>query len=126
MPQEASALMLFYRTDLLQKYADVKAPPEEGWDWDTLIGLAKQMQPKIAADGNADLYPLLMGVKATGHAGIHAMMSIYSTGQDIMDPTFHPQFAADKSVAITQKMTDMLLKDKLVSPAVVGWSIRRS
>jgi ABC-type glycerol-3-phosphate transport system substrate-binding protein len=120
-PQEASALMLFYRTDLLQKYGGIKAPPDTGWDWDSLIELAKEMQPKIQADGNPDLYPLLLGVKSTSHAGIHALMSINSAGQEYMDSSFHPQFSSDPAVAITQKMTDMLLKDKLVSPAIVGW-----
>ncbi|HLH73910.1 MAG TPA: extracellular solute-binding protein [Chloroflexota bacterium] len=119
-PQEASALMLFYRTDLLQKYAGIDGPPETGWDWDTLISLCKSMLPKIQAAGVKNLYPLLLGVKSTSHAGIHALQSVWGAGQEAFDATFHPQFSQPKSVDIMTKTTDMLLKDKIVSPAITG------
>jgi ABC-type glycerol-3-phosphate transport system substrate-binding protein len=120
-PQEASALMLFYRTDLLQKYGEIDGPPESGWDWDSLIDLCKKMQERIAADGVKDLYPLLLGVKATSHAGIHTLQMLWGAGLEAFDTSFHPQFSQPGAVAIMQKTTNLLLKDKLVSPAIVGF-----
>jgi multiple sugar transport system substrate-binding protein len=68
LPQEASTLMFYYRTDLVEKWG-LEPPGSQGYSWDQLIANARKAQAKIAEE-KLDMFPLLMGVKA-GHAPIH-------------------------------------------------------
>ena len=119
-PQEASTLMCFYRKDLLKKYG-VPEPGRNGYSWKELTQHALTLKDKLKADGKTDVYPLIFGVKPTGHAAINAFQPIWSYGQEIMDNKLNPLFAAEKSVAAMTMMTDFLFKHQVVSPGVVGY-----
>jgi ABC-type glycerol-3-phosphate transport system substrate-binding protein len=119
-PQEASTLMCFYRTDLLKKYG-VPEPGKNGYSWKELAQHALTLKDKLKADGKTDVYPLLFGVKTTGHAGTNSAQPIWSYGQEIMDDKYNSLYSAPKSVAAMTMMTDFLFKHEVVSPGVVGY-----
>ena len=119
-PQEASTLMFFYRKDLLKKYG-VPEPGKNGYSWSELLKHCLTLKDKLAADGKTDVFPLLFGVKPTGHAAINAFQPIWSYGQELFDDKWNPQFASEKAVAALTMMTDFLFKHKVVSEGVVGY-----
>jgi multiple sugar transport system substrate-binding protein len=120
LPQEASTLMFYYRKDLLKKYG-IPEPGPTGYSWTDLTKHALDLKGKLAADGKTDVFPLLFGVKPTGHASINAYQPIWSHGQALFDDKWNPQFAAPKSVAAMTMMTDLLFKHQVVSEGVVGY-----
>lgn len=119
-PQEASTLMFFYRTDLLQKYG-VTPPGPNGYSWKELAANCLTLKDKLKADGQTDVYPLVFGVKPTGHASINGYQPMWSYGQELFDDKWNPTFSGDKGVAGLTMMTNFLFKDAVVSPGVVGY-----
>lgn len=119
-PQEASTLMFFYRTDLLQKYG-VTPPGPNGYSWKELAANCLILKDKLKADGQTDVYPLVFGVKPTGHASINGYQPMWSYGQELFDDKWNPTFSGDKGVAGLTMMTNFLFKDAVVSPGVVGY-----
>jgi ABC-type glycerol-3-phosphate transport system substrate-binding protein len=118
LPQEASTLMFFYRKDLLQKYG-ITPPGQNGYSWKELSDNALALKPKLAADGQTDMYPLIFGVKDTGHASIQALNAIWSNGQEIFDDKWNPQFTTDKASSAMSMLTDFLFK--VVSEGITGY-----
>jgi len=119
-PQEASTLMFFYRKDLLKKYG-IQEPGPKGYSWKELLDNALALKPKLAADGLGDMFPLVFGVKPTGHASIQAQNSIWSYGQELFDEKWNPQLTSEKANTAMTMLTDFLFKHQVVSEGVTGY-----
>ncbi|MBV9544463.1 MAG: extracellular solute-binding protein [Chloroflexi bacterium] len=119
-PQEASTLMFFYRKDLLKKYG-IQEPGPKGYSWDELLNNALALKPKLAADGQTDMFPLVFGVKPTGHASIQTQNVIWSYGQEIFDEKWNPQLTSDKANQAMTMLTDFLFKHQVVSEGITGY-----
>lgn len=119
-PQEASTLMFFYRKDLLKKYG-IAEPGPKGYSWKELADNALALKSKILADGKTDMFPLVFGVKPTGHASIQAWNAIWSFGQELFDDKWNPQLTTDKTNAAMTTLTDFLFKHQVVSEGVTGY-----
>jgi ABC-type glycerol-3-phosphate transport system substrate-binding protein len=119
-PQEASTLMFFYRKDLLRKYG-IQEPGPKGYSWDELLNNALALKPKLAADGQTDMFPLVFGVKPTGHASIQAQNVIWSYGQELFDDKWNPQFTTEKANSAMTTLTDFLFKHQVVSEGITGY-----
>lgn len=120
LPQEASTLMFFYRKDLLKQYG-IPEPGPNGYSWQELLTHSLALKEKLAADGMTDVFPLLFGVKPTGHASINAYQPIWSYGQELFDDGWNPQFTSPKAVAALTMLTDFLFKHQVVSEGIVGY-----
>lgn len=118
-PQEASTLMFFYRTDLVEKWG-LEAPGPQGFSWDQLIANCRIAQQKIAEESLADTYPLLFGTKTT-HSAIHFQQMAWSYGADLFLDSKMPNFDSPEAVASLEDATSWLLTDKLISPGMVGY-----
>ncbi len=119
-PQEASTLMFFYRRDLLKKYG-IAEPGPKGYSWKELLDNALALKPKLAADGLTDVFPLVFGVKATGHASVQAWNAFWSYGQELFDDKWNPQWTSEKANTAMTMLTDFLFKHQVVSEGIVGY-----
>jgi ABC-type glycerol-3-phosphate transport system substrate-binding protein len=119
-PQEASTLMFYYRKDLLKKYG-IAEPGPKGYSWKEVLDNALAIKPKLAADGAPDMFPLVFGVKPTGHATIQAENAIWSYGQELFDDKWNPQLTTDKANSAITMLTDFLFKHQLVSEGITGY-----
>jgi len=118
-PQEASTLMFYYRTDLVEKWG-LEAPGPQGFSWPQLIDNCKKAQAEIAKENLADTFPLLFGVKAT-HSAIHFQMMAWSYGADLFLDGKMPNFNSPEAIASLEDGVGWLVKDKLVTPGMVGY-----
>lgn len=118
-PQEASTLMFYYRTDLLEKYG-IEAPGPQGYSWDELIANCRIAKEKIAADGLADTYPLLFGTKRT-HASIHFQQIAWSYGADLFVDGKMPNFNSPEAIAALEDEVSWVQDEGLVTPGMVGY-----
>jgi len=118
-PQEASTLMFYYRTDLVEKWG-LEAPGPQGFSWPQLIDNCKKAQAKIAAENMADTFPLLFGVKAA-HSAIHFQMMAWSYGADLFVDGKTPNFNAPEAVASLEDAVGWLVKDKLITPGMIEY-----
>jgi len=118
-PQEASTLMFYYRTDLLEKYG-IEPPGPQGYSWDELIANSRIAQKGIADDGLEDTYPLLFGTKRT-HASIHFQQIAWSYGADLFVDGKMPNFNTPEAIAALEDEVGWVLQDKLVTPGMVGY-----
>jgi multiple sugar transport system substrate-binding protein len=92
--QEASAMLLFYRKDLLAKYAGITAPPAQGWSYDEITTIATKMGAAMKAAGSKT-YPFFFEGSAE-QANCTLFQLAQSTGVPIMTPGFKPQFTNPK------------------------------
>ncbi len=120
LPQEASALMFFYRPSLLAKYG-VPEPSAHGYTWDELRRYAVKIQAGLNKDGKTDTYALLFGVKPPTHAVYNVLQPAWSLGYEMFTPDNHPRLNDPKMVEAATMMTNLLFQDKVVSPGVVGY-----
>src|SRR4051812_957519 len=118
-PQEASTLMFYYRTDLVEKW-ELEAPGPQGFSWPQLIDNCKKAQAKLAAENMADTFPLLFGVKAA-HSAIHFQMMAWSYGADLFVDGKTPNFNAPEAVASLEDAVGWLVKDKLITPGMIEY-----
>jgi multiple sugar transport system substrate-binding protein len=118
-PQEASTLMFYYRTDLVEKWG-LEPPPAQGYSWPQLIDNCKKAQAKLAAENMTDTFPLLFGVKAA-HSAIHFQQMAWSYGADLFKDGKMPNFNSPEAVASVEDAVGWLVKDKLVTPGMVGY-----
>jgi ABC-type glycerol-3-phosphate transport system substrate-binding protein len=119
-PQEASTLMFFYRKDLLRKYG-IQEPGPKGYSWKELLDNSLALKSKLAADGQTKMFPLVFGVKPTGHASIQAQDAIWSYGQELFDAKWNPQLTSEKANAAITNLTDFLFKHQVVSEGITGY-----
>jgi multiple sugar transport system substrate-binding protein len=87
--QEASAMLTFYRKDLLAKYGGVTAPPEIGWSYDEVTAISKKMLAGMKADG-LKTYPFFFEGSAE-QANTTLWQQAQSSGVPMMTPGFQPQ-----------------------------------
>lgn len=120
LPQEASTLMFYYRKDLLAQYG-VPEPPPIGYSWDELRAHALKIQTALTAEGKADTYALIFGVKPPSHAGFNMLQPVWSTAHEFFTPDKQPAFDQPQMAQAVTMMTDFLFKDKVVSPGIVGY-----
>ena len=92
--QEASAMLLFYRKDLLAKYAGITGPPAQGWSYDEITTIATKMGAAMKAAGSKT-YPFFFEGSAE-QANCTLFQLAQSTGVPIMTPGFKPQFTNPK------------------------------
>ncbi len=120
LPQEASALMFFYRKSLLAKYG-VPKPSAHGYTWDELRRYALKIQAGLNREGKTDTYALLFGAKPPTHSVYNVLQPAWSFGHEIFAADNRPQLSPPKMVDVTTMMTDLLFKDKVGSPGIVGY-----
>jgi ABC-type glycerol-3-phosphate transport system substrate-binding protein len=120
LPQEASTLMFFYRTDMLEKYG-VEPPPITGYSFDELRDAALKIQEGINAEGLADTYALVLGAKPQFHSSINIVQPAWARGAVLFDESNHPSFDSQQMTDATTFMTNLLFQDKVLSPGVVGY-----
>jgi len=120
LPQEASTLMFFYRTDMLEKYG-VEPPPVTGYSFDEMRAAAMKLQAGIEADGLADTYGLVLGAKPQFHSSINIAQPAWARGAVLFDDTGKPNLDSQEMTDATTFMTNLLFQDKVLSPGVVGY-----
>ncbi|MEZ4867237.1 MAG: extracellular solute-binding protein [Caldilineaceae bacterium] len=118
-PQEASTLMFYYRTDLLEKYG-IEPPGPQGYSWDELIANCRIAKEKIAADGLEETYPLLFGTKRT-HSSIHFQQIAWSYGADLFVDGKMPNFNSPEAIAALEAEVSWVRDEGLVTPGMVGY-----
>lgn len=122
LPIEASAILLYYRTDLLQKYGVAPPPaPPESWTWDQYLEAAQKLQDGLRKDGKNDVFATVFTGKRTGNSASENLQAIWSYGLDIMDDKFQPKLTDPAVVKAVEKYTSQLTKLHLASPGVVGY-----
>jgi ABC-type glycerol-3-phosphate transport system substrate-binding protein len=120
LPQEASTLMFFYRTDLLEKYG-IEPPPVTGWSFDEMRTNALAIQEQINSEGLADTYALVLGAKPQFHSAINVVQPAWAMAAEFFDADFNPNFTSEQMTNATTFMTNLLFVDKVMSPGVVGY-----
>jgi multiple sugar transport system substrate-binding protein len=113
--QEASAMLTFYRKDLLAKYGGVKAPPEIGWSYDEVTAISKKMLAGMKADG-LKTYPFFFEGSAE-QANCTLWQQANSSGRPMMTPGFKPQLTAP-AIESSVAWAVSLEKQGLVPPSV--------
>jgi len=121
MPQEASTLMFYYRTDLLQKYG-VTPPPVTGYSLDEMRQNALKIQAALKSEGAPnDMYALILGAKPQFHAAINIVQPAWSKGAEFFGEGNKPTLDTQQMTDATTFMTNLLFQDKVVSPGIVGY-----
>ncbi|HTT91247.1 MAG TPA: extracellular solute-binding protein [Acidimicrobiales bacterium] len=111
--QTASALLLYYRKDLLAKYAGVPAPPDEGWSITELKAVAQKM--KSAGLG---MYPFFFEASAPdGQAYCTAYCMAAMGGAAALGSGLKPDLATS-SVESVFDWSISLQKEGLVPPGI--------
>lgn len=118
-PQEASTLMFYYRSDLLEKWG-IEPPGAQGYSWDQLIENCRLAKDKIAEEGIEETYPLLFGTKRT-HSSIHFQQIAWSYGADLFVDGKVPNFNSPEAVAALADEVSWVLDEGLVTPGMVGY-----
>ena len=113
--QEASAMLTFYRKDLLAKYGGVSAPPEIGWSYDEVTAISKKMLAGMKADG-LKTYPFFFEGSAE-QANCTLWQQANSSGVPIMTAGFSPQLTNPKIESSVAWATS-LEQQGLVPPSV--------
>jgi ABC-type glycerol-3-phosphate transport system substrate-binding protein len=115
--QTASALMVYYRKDLLAKYGDVSSPPADGWSTSELTSLAQKMKSGMKSAG-LSTYPFFFEASAAdGQAYCTSYCFSAMGGSSVLGPGLRPDLAT-ASVEQVFDWSVSLQKQGLVPPGI--------
>lgn len=120
-PQEMSALMFFYRKDLLDKWG-IKAPGPDGYSWEELHETSLAVQEKIKSAGMADTFALTWGGIAGQARHLYSHVS-WGMGNEFMADDSKVKINSESAIKAMELVNDLIFKDKVVSPAVIGYNL---
>ncbi len=120
IPQEASSMLLFYRKDLLEKYA-VRPPGKDGYSWDEYLDAAQKLQAGLRKDGINDVYGTVHSGKRSVHIGNELAQALWSYGGVYLDDRFKPLFTDKKAMDGINMYLSQHLKLKVVPPGIIGY-----
>ncbi len=113
--QQLSTMLTYYRKDLLDKYG-LPHPKSVGWTWEELRDTCLKLKEKLAADGKADVFPLVFGVKKASHSALSCEMILWGNGVEWFDEAKQrPAFYQPGSLEAMTFVMDLMNKDKVVS-----------
>lgn len=120
VPQEASAILMFYRKDLFQKYG-VTPPTEKGFTWEEYLAAAKKIQDGLRKDGINDVYGTVHSGKRTRHLGIESTQAIWSFGAEYIDSKANVTLDQPTQIKALETYLSQDTADKVTPPGVGGY-----
>ena len=117
-PQECSANMFFYRTDLVDQFG-LEHPPDEGFTWQALIANAREAKTALEAEGMDETYPLILPF-GLEQIGAFFYQNVWGYGGEMYLDGKMPNYNCPEGKAVLADMKAWY-DEGLCSPGATGW-----